>query len=251
MAKASGCLKLILGAMLVAVFLGLGVWFLGNLNRVLTHDTTEGVVVELVRSTGTDGDTVYAPIYELEVAGQTYRYESQVSYGGVVVPEIGDIKTLLYNPDDPSDARVRNMFVLLALPLILMAIPLLIVMAIVRASIRRRRRSTEVPTQLGQTTPPPWAEQAAQPPWDPPVGSNRSSIEAMFMGTEPSQMDARGRVRYRVKARAEIDGSLHRFLSEWLEEDPTLYYMKHGNKVEVRIDPQDPTSYEVVLPPLE
>ena len=71
------------------------------------------------------------------------------------------------------------------------------------------------------------------------------------MGTEPSQMDARGRVRYRVKARAEIDGSLHRFLSEWLEEDPTLYYMKHGNKVEVRIDPQDPTSYEVVLPPLE
>ena len=71
------------------------------------------------------------------------------------------------------------------------------------------------------------------------------------MGTEPSQMDDQGRVRYRVKARIEVDGVLHRFRSEWVDEDPTLYYMQHGNKVEVRVDPNDLTQYEVVLPPVE
>ncbi len=259
MAKPAGCLKTFFAVPLLLIVFGLGWWLLANVNRVVKHDTAEGVVVELARS-DSDGDAVYAPTYEFHVDGQTYRYESQVSYGGLLVPELGDTKTLLYNPGNPSDARVRNMFVLIGLPLTLMAIPLLILAAMVWSSSRRRRRKTEVPTQLNQTSSPPWAEQTAQPPWagqtvqpswDPPIGPDRSSVEAMFMGSEPSQMDAEGNVRYRVKARAEVDGVLHRFRSEWLDDDPTLYYMEHGNKVEVRVDPNDFTSYEVVLPPLE
>ena len=71
------------------------------------------------------------------------------------------------------------------------------------------------------------------------------------MGTEPSQMDSSGNVRYRVKARAEIDGVMHRFRGEWVDEDPTLLFMEQGNKVEVRINPTDPADYEVVMPEVE
>ena len=68
------------------------------------------------------------------------------------------------------------------------------------------------------------------------------------MGTEPSQMDDQGNVRYRVKARAEIDGVIHRFRGHWQNEDPTLLFMELGNKVQVRVDPNDPSSYQVLMP---
>ena len=252
MAKPSGCLKLFFAVPLVLIVFGVGLWFLSNVNRVVNHDTTDGVVVELTRGTDSDGDITYTPTYLYEVDGQNYLYESKVSYGGMLIPEIGDVRTILYDPDFPADAQVRNIFILIWLPLILLAIPIAILILMAWSTVRRRRRMTEVPTQLTQTVQPPWADQTTQPPsWDPPVAANRSIVEALFMGTEPSQMDAAGNIRYRVKARTDIDGTQHRFVSEWLDEDPTLYYMQHGNKVEVRVDPDDPTSYEVVLPDVE
>jgi len=68
------------------------------------------------------------------------------------------------------------------------------------------------------------------------------------MGTETSQMDDRGRVRYRIRARAEIGDEVHRFESEWLDDDPTLDLMQLGNQVEVRIEPGNPANYEVIVP---
>jgi len=251
MARPAGCLKTFFAVPLALIVLGLGMWLLGNVNRVLTHDTTEGVVIRLDESRDSDGDTLFTPTYEYEVGGQTYTYESQVSYGGMLVPELGEVRTMLYDPSDPADVQVRSMFVLVGLPLILMAIPLLVLVAMVWSSVRRRRRATEVPTQLGPTTTPPWVVQSSPPGWEQSPESTRVAVEALFMGTEPSQMDADGHVRYRVKARAEINGDLHRFRSDWLDEDPTLYYMKHGNKVDVLVDPDDSTSYEVALPPVE
>ncbi|MCP4306024.1 MAG: DUF3592 domain-containing protein [bacterium] len=225
-------------------------WLFGNVTRLLAHDTVEGVVVELEQSFDSDGDDLYKPTYEYVVAGETYRYQSRVSYGGLLVPDIGDRRTLLYNPDNPRDVQVRSMLVMLGLPLILLVVPLLILGAMFWASVRRRRRETEIPMQLSPGTTPPWASEVpSQSSWDPPT--NHTSVEAMFMGTEPSQMDDKGDVRYRVKARGEIDGTQYRFRSEWLDEDPTLYYMSHGNKVTVHVDPDDPTSYEVELPPTE
>lgn len=237
--RGGGCLKVVLGLILIPMIIGSGIWFLSNVNRVLNHESVEAVVVDLIASTDSDGDTVYAPVYEYDVAGDTYRYQSQVSLGGVVVPDIGDRKTLLYNPDDPGDARVRNMFLLLVLPLILVAVPLLILIAIGWARVRRRNRTVDWPAP--DTTVPPWAQPEAPE-------ANMNTIEATFMGTEPSQMDASGDVQYRVKARAEINGELHRFRGEWVDDDPTLLFMERGNKVEVRVDPDDPTKYEVVMP---
>lgn len=70
------------------------------------------------------------------------------------------------------------------------------------------------------------------------------------MGVEPSPLGADGTVRYRVKARAEIDGRIHRFTSGWLDRDPTLRLMEAGNKVGVVIDRTDRSRYEMELPDL-
>ena len=257
-----GCLKTFLILLLVPVVLGLGWWWLSNINRVLTHDSAEATVVDLIQTIDDDGDTLYRPVYEYVVDGQTHRYESMVNLGGVVVPDLGDRKMLLYNPGDPSAARVRNYFLLLVLPGIVLAIPVVILVGLAVAAIRRSRRP-QVVGPAGTAAPiPPWASPtepaATGPPWSPPIQSAPADvltprggdevIEATFMGTEPSQMDVAGNVRYRVKARAEIDGVVHRFVGEWLDEDPTLLFMELGNKVQVRVDPTNPSTYEVLMP---
>ncbi len=237
--KRGGCLKVAVLVVAVPIVLGLGLLLASNLNRVLTHETAPGVIVDLVFTTDSDGDAAYTPVYQYTVDGSTYLYEGAISYSGAVVPSIGDRVTMLYDPANPADARVRNVFLLIWLPIILMLLPILIVAGIFW-SIRRRRRMAD-PQQ------PPWASDQPRPDQVDPF-DERERIVADFMGTEPSPMDDQGRVRYRVKARAEIGDTMHRFRSEWMDEDPTLYYMQHGNKVDVWIDPDDPNSYEVALP---
>ncbi|MGA9596517.1 MAG: DUF3592 domain-containing protein [Acidimicrobiia bacterium] len=241
--RGGGCLRLILGLILIPVLLGGLAWFLADLDRVLSHEKVEAVVVDLIPSVDSDGETVYAPVYEYEVDGSTYRYQSSVSLGGVVVPDIGDPKTLLYNPNDPADARVDNVFLLLWLPGIMVVLSALVLFLLISRWVRRswRARETEWP-QPGQASSPPWS--APQQP----AATGRETITATFMGVEASPMDEEGRVRYRVRARTEVDGEYRRYESNWLDEDPTLGLMKHGNQVEVRVDPDNPTDYEVIIP---
>lgn len=237
--KRGGCLKAAVLVVVVPIVFGLGLLLASNLNRVLSHETTEAVIVDLVFSIDSDGDAAYTPVYEYFVNGDAYRYTGAISYSGVIVPSIGDRATILYDPENPADARVRNVFLLVWLPTLLMLLPVLIASGIFW-SVRRRRRMAG--PQL-----PPWAGDQPQSARDDSADV-RERIIADFMGAEPSPMDDRGRVRYRVKARAEIGDTQHRFVSDWMDEDPTLHYMQHGNTVEVWMDPEDPDSYEVVLP---
>lgn len=234
--------------LLAPVVLGLGWWLLSNVSRILTHESVEAVVVDLIPSVDSDGDTLYRPVYEYRVDGAIYRYESMVSLGGLVVPDLGDRRTLLYDPDRPGDARVQNYFLLLVLPLVLLAIPLLILAAMFWVTLRRSRQPEGMQSGTGGGPLPPWAPPTESPgTFDAPAEAN-DVIEATFMGTEPSQMDARGNVRYRVKARAELDGVIHRFRGPWQDEDPTLLFMERGNKVQIRINSNDPSTYEVLMP---
>jgi len=218
------------------------------MTRVAAHETTEGVIVDLILDVDSEGGAVYAPVYEYVVNGEIYRYVSAVNLGGALVPDIGDRRTILYDPDDPGDARVHNIFLLIWLPLLLMLIPILIVVGVFWGTRKRQSSAPEPPWAVpAPGGPPEWP--ASHPAPDSfTVEATRTTIDALFMGTEPSPMDDQGRVRYRIKARAEIDGETHRFRGEWMDEDPTLYFMQHGNVVTVRIDPDDPTQYEVIIP---
>ena len=237
--KRGGCLKVAILVVIIPVVFGLGLLLASNLNRVLSHETAPGEVVDLLLTTDSDGDPAYTPVYQYAVDGSTYRYEGAISYSGAVVPRIGDRVTMLYDPANPANARVYNIFLLIWLPFLLLLLPILIAAGIFW-SIRRRRRLAGPPQ-------PPWADEQLGAVADDP-NNLRERITADFMGTEPSPMDDQGRVRYRVKARAEIGDTMHRFVGEWMDEDPTLYFMRHGNTVEVWVDPEYPSSYEVVLP---
>lgn len=241
--RASGCLKVLLGFILLPALAGVLFWLGSGVVRVTTHETVDAVIVDLVPSVDSDGDTVYAPVYEYTVDGRTYRYRSLVNLGGLLVPEIGDTRTLLYNPDDPGDARVHNLFLLIVLPAIVFAILALILIGILLAAVRRASRS-----QPPRDWIPPGAEPEPQWASPSPDDGNRETIIATFMGTEPSQMDESGRVRYRIKASAEIDDVIHRFVGDWLNEDPTVDLMQRGNRVQVRINPGDPSDYQIVYP---
>ena len=67
----SGCLAFIVVAVLVPVSLGLGWWLFSNVGRVLTHESVEAVVVDLIQTVDSDGDTLYRPVYEFEVGGES------------------------------------------------------------------------------------------------------------------------------------------------------------------------------------
>jgi hypothetical protein len=227
---------LLLGpAIVVAVVAG---WFLfRGIDLYSSPYTVDGVVVDLLPSRDSDGDVTYAPVVEYEVDGVTYLWESSVSYGGLVVPDIGDTRTLVYDPDDPADATGRSLILFIVLPGVFLLGSVIfggLVIVFATHSGRRARARTGV------------AESSLPAGALPPMG-RELRIEADFMGVEPSPLGPEGDVRYRITAKAEIDGVVHRFTSDWMDEDPTLRLMERGNRVGVVIDPADPTRYRVEL----
>jgi hypothetical protein len=233
-----GCVTAIFVFVLIAVSVGGAFWLISNINRAATNETAEAVIVDLIASRDTDGDTVYRPVVEYVVDGVVYRLESRVSYGGALVPDVGDPRTVYYDPDDPSDAVFRSFWTFWFFPILLTALPALIVAVLAAVNVGRMRRRSE------PTLTPPLIEGAESSPM---TSSRRRGqrIEADFMGAEPSPLDDTGRVRYRIRAQAEVDGRIRRFLGEWLDEDPTLALMKAGNRVGVYLDPDDPEWYEI------
>ena len=199
-------------------------------------------VIDLIESRDSDGDLTYAPVVLYEVEGVTYIWESSVSYGGALRPQIGDRRTLVYDPDDPSDATGRSLFLFILLPGFFLAGAVLFIGGVAFFQVRAGRQDAPVPKGIEYWQPPT----ASEP--DPSGLTDR--IEADFMGVEPSPLGADGTVRYRIKARAEIDGTMYRYRSEWMDDDPTLQLMQAGNKVTVRIDPFDPSRGEIETPDL-
>ncbi|HSF86122.1 MAG TPA: DUF3592 domain-containing protein [Acidimicrobiia bacterium] len=243
-------------ALIALIIMGLGFVFLADsVSRSNSGIETEGVIVDLIESTDSDGDTMYRPVVEYSVDGVTYEVESRTSSGGALRPRIGDARTVLYDPQNPGDAVLGGFWSLWGAPLLMMLIPLLFIGGGVWAVTRVRRKSqSEGPGEVSGPNGPGdrhsiddgQADVAYVPEGFDDNAARR--IEALFMGVEPSPMDADGTIRYRIRARGEVDGESRRFLSGWLDEDPTLLLMQAGNRVEVLFDPADPGRYRVVLP---
>jgi hypothetical protein len=237
-----GCITAVFAVVLIAVSVGGALWLIANINRAATNETADAVIVELLASRDTDGDTVYRPVVEYFVDGVAYRLESRVSYGGALVPDIGDARTVYYDPDDPTDAVFRSFWTFWFFPILLTALPALLVAVLAAVNVGRMRSRNVAGVPV-----PPLGEVG---PASPTSATRRGRrIEADFMGAEPSPLDDTGRVRYRIRAQAEVDGRMRRFLGEWLDEDPTLALMQGGNRVGVYLDPDDPEVYEIDFAP--
>lgn len=112
-----GCAFILLP--LSAVILAIAsVWYTYTSYTFLTTGVkVQGTVIRLT-SSNSDGSTTYSPVFSYTYEGQPYEYES-INSSNPPTNKVGDVETLLINPDNPSKARQNNFWELWLLPAIL------------------------------------------------------------------------------------------------------------------------------------
>lgn len=84
----------------------------------------EGTVIRLESSHSSDSGTSYSPVFRYTVNGQDYEYES-VNSSNPPTHQVGDVTTLLYQPDNPAKARENSFWELWLMPAILFPISIM------------------------------------------------------------------------------------------------------------------------------
>lgn len=75
-----------------------------------TASRAPGVVVEVVRHRDSEGDDVYSPVVEYTLpSGRTARFEENLR-SSPPSHRVGDSVEVLYNPEDPNEARINSTF---------------------------------------------------------------------------------------------------------------------------------------------
>lgn len=92
----------------------------------------QGTVVRLESSHSADSGTTYSPVFSYTVNGRQYEYES-VNSSSPPSNQVGDVETLLVNPNNPGKARQNSFWELWLMPCILF--PISIVMIVLSIGI--------------------------------------------------------------------------------------------------------------------
>lgn len=120
-----GCAFILLPISAV-ILLGVSVWYLySSYIFSTTGIEVQGTVVRL-ESSRSDGSTTYSPVFSYIYDDQKYEYES-VNSSNPPSNEVGDVETLLVNPNDPSKARQDSFWELWLLPCILCPVSLMMI----------------------------------------------------------------------------------------------------------------------------
>lgn len=95
------------------------VWYAySSWNFYSKGEKAQGTVVRLEEHYSSDSGNTYSPVYRYTVNGQEYEYES-VNSSYPPSKEVGEVVTLLYDPNNPSKARENSIWELWLLPMIL------------------------------------------------------------------------------------------------------------------------------------
>ena len=121
------------------ILLGLGVWYTYTSYMFSTKGIeVQGTVVRLESSSSSEGGTTYSPVFSYTVDGQQYEYES-VNSSSPPSNEVGDVETLLYDPDNPGKARQNSFWELWLLPCILCPVSFLMIALSIGITLLVRR----------------------------------------------------------------------------------------------------------------
>src|SRR5689334_13602384 len=112
-----GCAFLLL-PLAAVIMLGVSIWYTYT-SYVFASTGVEvpGTVVRLEDSYS-DGSYTYSPVFRYTYQGQEYEYES-VNSSDPPTNQVGDVETLLVNPNNPSKARQNSFWELWLMPCIL------------------------------------------------------------------------------------------------------------------------------------
>ena len=126
-----GCLWLGLNA-LALLFLVIGGWYGYNSYQLVRGGgQVLGEVVDMEAS-DSDGSTVYSPVVEYVVDGETYRFEGG-SASSPPAYHVGQKVTILYDRADPNHAQINNFSELWLLPVIFL--PAAVLVAIIASAV--------------------------------------------------------------------------------------------------------------------
>jgi len=224
--------------MLVAAIFGLvGVGLIAGSGRALHSTrsfldratTAEGTVVRLVRKVDSDGYDTFAPVVSFRVKGSERTFTSSTSARPAAY-QPGEAVTVLYDPANPADARIRSFSELYLLPLILFGIGLPFTGLGVGLLVWQRRKA-----------------QARE--WLKLNGLRRQA--AFVEVRHDTSVRVNGRSPYRIACEFKLsNGTTRSYQSDMLWRDPTP--LLKGPTVEVLVDPNDERRYWVdtsFLPP--
>lgn len=101
------------------ILLGVSIWY--TYTSYIFSSTgieVQGTVVRLEESSSAEGGSTYSPVFSYTYENQQYEYES-VNSSNPPTNRVGDVKTLLVDPANPSKARQNSFWELWLLPCIL------------------------------------------------------------------------------------------------------------------------------------
>ena len=101
------------------ILLAVSVWYTYSSYMFYSNGVeVQGTVIRLESSHSAEGGTTYSPVFSYIVDGQQYEYES-VNSSSPPSNEVGDVETLLVDPNNPGKARQNSFWELWLLPCIL------------------------------------------------------------------------------------------------------------------------------------
>lgn len=107
------------------ILFGIGLKFLNDrLSFLKKGEKASATVIELERSTDSDGGWVYKPVFKFST-----RSKREVIYRGYFSSSpagwrIGDVANVVYDVDDPDEVKVLTYFGTFGLPVVLLAVSL-------------------------------------------------------------------------------------------------------------------------------
>ena len=132
-----GCAFILLPVSAV-ILLGVSIWFTySSYVFAATGVEVPGKVVRL-ESFYSDGSTTYSPVFSYTYEGKQYEYES-VNSSSFPSNQVGDVETLLVNPNNPSKARQNSFWELWLLPSILCPISFMMIILSIGIPLLVRR----------------------------------------------------------------------------------------------------------------
>ncbi len=112
----------IMGLVGTALLVG-GTWILMDTQRFVARaDAVQGTVIELLRTRGRDGGTMFKPLVRYEtLAGAMTEFASSAASRPAAY-EVGEAVTVLYDPSHPDDVRLKGSFSLWGMPIVLLGV---------------------------------------------------------------------------------------------------------------------------------
>jgi hypothetical protein len=216
-------------------FLVLGVVFLVvavvtlvlTLRFVAGAEHATGTVIDLSRETDSEGEVVFYPIVSFTTAkGRTLEFRSSTSSS--FPPQPGDRVEVLYDPDDPQDARLSGFFDVWLLPIVFGFIGT-VASAVSLVFIRRTRGPSKADAD--------WLRvHGLRVRGDSPRVVYCDEIDVQGSSPFRVEVDVRDPARNEVRV-------LH---SEYVWFDPAPY-LEGRDAMDVYLDPKQPDRYMVDL----